>query len=251
MSYLSRPWLVESIRFTLFPLEHITGADLNWWSEVVGQPPEQKISQPRIGGVMEVGPFASAQLVLQIAPPRVDWNLIPIPNQANDNLPLTVDRFPASWDTFISSIKLWFHTPTCPIAKRIAFSSALILPIANLEEGYNLLVGLLPSVTLDPNNTADFLYQINRPRNSSIVPGIKINRLSNWAVLNAQQTQIFFGPGTIPEPTLGQENLLIRTVLDISTPQQFMDSFSPSNLPEMLDELKTMAQELVINGDIP
>ena len=49
------------------------------------------------------------------------------------------------------------------------------------ELGYRELGRFLPAVRLD-EDSSDFSYQINRPRRSTVIPELSVNRLSKWSV---------------------------------------------------------------------
>ena len=57
--------------------------------------------------------------------------------------------------------------------------------MTDLVEGYEALASLLPTIRVDPANSEDMFWQINRPRRSKVITR-KINRLSKWSVIQSR-----------------------------------------------------------------
>ena len=78
-------WQAGILRLTAFPSPAAQLGELTWWKDLVGEPPETKISQPRTGGQQEEGRFDEGRkLVLRIEPTRIDWLLTPIDDWARE-----------------------------------------------------------------------------------------------------------------------------------------------------------------------
>jgi hypothetical protein len=100
--------------------------------------------------------------------------------------PLIPDEMPAEIP-FISDVKAARDTvqkagikvlEMTPEVNRIAVGEEWSFPVANKEAGYVGLGHFLPNVDIDPFESRDFLYRINRPR---LFGEMWINRLSTWA----------------------------------------------------------------------
>ena len=104
---------------------------------------------------------------------------------------------------------------------------------------------------MNPDTSFDFLYQMNRPRESLVIPGVKVNRLSKWSVgmILRQTVELnVFDHGTTVYPQPDLHHCLLE--LDINTVP------GPATLPQdrligLLEELVALGKEIVSNGDQP
>ena len=93
-------------------------------------------------------------------------------------LVLGVPAQPATEETSFGSLgsyekaKKAFFEPAKALIKnqtagviRLGFAPTLLVPVADRIEGYQVLSKLLPSVKVDPQNSEDMFWQINRSRN--------------------------------------------------------------------------------------
>lgn len=189
-------WQAETMRLTAFPGPAARIAEPTWWADLVGEPPEAKISRPRKGGQQEEGIFEGRKLVLVVEPSRIDWLLIPADHQDGEmgDIP-TIGSFPEALDAFSQLMLRWFALGTCPPVRRLAFGAILLQPVEDRQTGYRQISAYLPSVRLDPEGSSDFSYQINRPRDStSGISGLRINRLSKWSSY-LENGPILYGTG--------------------------------------------------------
>src|SRR4051812_23149378 len=67
-------WEAETLRLTCFqsPIAQIEN-EPNWWTELVGESPEKRESQPKRGISQEEGEFENGRLILKVEPTRIDW----------------------------------------------------------------------------------------------------------------------------------------------------------------------------------
>src|SRR5208282_50763 len=79
-----------------------------------------------------------------------------------------------------------------PPAIRLAYGAILLQPVDNRETGYLRLGELASAVKIDPKSE-DFFYQINRPRESTTLKNMRLNRLSKWSVALFQPMRFAFG----------------------------------------------------------
>ena len=126
--------------------------------------------------------------------------------------------------------------------------------MADRKAGYELIGQYLPSVKLDPENSTDFSFQINRPRPStSGISKLQINRLSRWSVarLSGMVVQVTSGEPTarVFESTEGLH--ACRVELDINTAPSSDGAFPKENLATLVKELLGLGVEIAMSGDIP
>lgn len=244
-------WQAEILRLTAFPSPAAQLGEPAWWKDLVGEPPETKISQPRAGGRQEEGQFEGRKLVLRVEPTRVDWLFTPIDDQAQGvkGIP-TTGAFPESLRIFLQLILRWFKLETCPPVQRLAFGATVLLPVENLQAGYRQISVYLP-FQLDPEGSSDFSYQINRSRDSvSGIRGLRINRLSKWAVVRVTMGELALGPAVVGY-SARQIHHACRLELDINTAPDFQGELSREQLPQIFQELVNLGQEIIREGDIP
>src|SRR5438445_5663899 len=173
------PWHARSLRLTAFPMP---GSDLSQapnWQGLVGQAPEATVS--RAGQVVETGPLRPG--VLQLAkqgPLRADLVLSAVPNPEGPDPELpalgvvqdAVAVFGPFAETFLHG---------SPPLQRIAFGADLVYPRQSRDEAYRYLTEAIRGARIDLDGASEFLYQINRPRESALLRGVRLNRLSKWS----------------------------------------------------------------------
>jgi hypothetical protein len=246
----SQAFECEHLRFTVFPVQLQPPEDNTWWKDAVGEEPTTRTSQPRKGEYKDQGPYHGGLLTLGMLPGRIDWILSPDPEQAQEQLGLpSIGLFEETLETFSSTITKWLGR--CPLAKRIAFGGAALLPATDRIEGYRKLAGYLPSVKVDPFGSRDFLYQINRPVLSAHVKRLEINRLGKWSVAAIVKMSGRIEIGKQATAWHSQEPLIsaCRIELDVNTSGTFEGELSGAELPQLLVELTSMARQLVYKGD--
>ena len=241
-------WQASSVRVTAFQSQPIT-AEQTWWADLVGYPPETLVSRPKAGEYLAAGEFEGRLLSLEVRPDRLDWTLAPVV-KAEAGEPSTLPLpgpFPAVLTSFMNLMSRW--TPLAPSITRLAFGAVLAQPTEDRAAGYRRVSKYLPTVQIDPINSSDFLYQINRPRPSQTVPGLHINRLTRWSVmfftrfsLSAERT----GIRTVSVP-LGESS--VRLELDVNTAPDYQGAFPADKLQPLLKELVEFASEIAAHGD--
>lgn len=243
------PWRAESLRLTCFPAPsaEINGAD--WWRDLVGEEPENRLVRHKEGFRQDTGNIGKAQLVLGIQPTRIDWLLSPVGEDQEDR---SLGSFQDSLTLFSNLMIRWLAS--APTTNRLALGSILAIPVNDRVQGYEQIAQFLPNIKIDPVGSSDFLYQINRPRTSQTgIKNLIINRLSKWSVgrsgvlqvlisLNRQQQDKF-----ISTP----ESFGCRLELDINTYQDFGHQLPYEQLETIFKELITLSQEISTKGDIP
>lgn len=245
-------WHAESLRLTAFPITATPLNDINWWSELMGEPAETKTVQSKLDRHTEQGLFLGAKLVNQVHPNRIDW-LIQLTDQESGAIAFpTIGPFLEVIEPFIELMLRWFKLNTCPELKRLAFGPILLYPVDSRVAGYRQLSVYLPSIKLDSEGSSDFLYQINRIRNStSKIDGLKINRLSKWSVSAIQRMDFSVGKESDLSVTKRQAHYACRLDLDINTAAEFSGPLPKKQLSLIFQELVDRAKEIALEGDIP
>ena len=245
-------WQVNTLRMTAFPSPAAQVTEPTWWADLMAEPPEKRISQPRRGERREEGALAKGKLTLGVGLIRIDWvyTVADDPKFEVDGFP-TVGTLPEALETFRLLMHRWFALDTCPPIQRLAFGAILWQPVENLQTGYQQLATYLPAVALDHEGSSDFGYQINRPRTSSTgMAGLRINRLSKWSVMSLGSAEFAISaPGIayIAQPL----SFACRVELDINTVPEFRGEFTGEQLPQIFAELVDFGCEIARRGDIP
>ena len=180
---------------------------------MAGTDPEVRVEEPGNGSVMEEGPWNVGRLILKHEPLRMRSDLVlqEQPQQGFELLGPVADVL-AEFAAFSRNGPLL----KVPDLNRIAVGIVALIPVATRPAGYQLLQSCLRSVTLYPEKTSDFSYQINYPKSSAREREIVINRLSKWSVAAQQQVLFqFTEPGSIPPPL--RTTYAVRMELDYNT----------------------------------
>lgn len=248
---MSEPWLLETLRFTLFPYPNQIFLDKeSWWEGSTGETPEAIEERPRDAGYKAEGQFnESSNLVLNTVPDRIDWFLYPKNGDSQKaDLP-----FPMIGDNadnkaqFSNLILKWLNLVDLKV-HRIAFGTTLILPASSHIDAYSKLSSFLTTVQIDPTNSSDFNYSINRPRQSLSNSELKLNRLSKWNVIRTVQSRL---TSAGVSSAILNERYVCRLELDINNLQTDVDISDGEGISTLLVELMSLAEEISDNGDIP
>lgn len=238
----------ESLRLTAFPAPTARIGEMNWWADLAGTQPETKTSKPGRGELVEAGPLGDCTLTLSVQPGRIDWFLTQRIQEGVLPDCRWAGKLQDTLDIFVPPMTRWLSS--CPGLVRLAFGVVVHEPVESRAEGYRKLAQYLPAVRLDAEHSEDFLYQINRPRNSAIIEGLKINRLSRWsaAVLVALRFVVEKQQGF--QQQLGPGENTVRIELDINTDAAFGTELPIVGFPRLFGELRNLAEELVEQGDV-
>lgn len=245
-------WLVQKLRFTLFPAPAAQVTERDLWQDLIGQPPDSRTEVPKQGRRWQEGAYEQGKLVMAIDQVRIDWILeyLGTPEReiegAVPGLP-----FSQALNALRSLMNRWFALETCPPAVRLAFGAVLLQPVSSGTDGYKRLALYLPAVKLDATGSSDFYYRINRPRESaSAGAGLKINRLSTWSVVRARLDRLLASPESA-QYTPGAEYFGCQLELDINTAPSPAYEFSRQQMAGIFDELTSLGKEIAQKGDVP
>lgn len=237
----------ESLRLTAFPTPSVQIAPTNWWSQLVGTPPEITTSKPSKGEVQESGPVGPNNLVLQVQPFRIDWILAARSEETESGGENWLGPFSEVMQLFKPLMTKWLGNS--PPIVRLAFGAVVFEPVEDRSAGYQRLAEYLHSVSLDPEGSRDFLYQINRPRKSAVIDGLVINRLSRWSVSAFIPLRVMFTPQLI-QPKMGESRDACRIEVDINTAAEFGAELSANKLPSIFEELTSQGELIITKGDV-
>ncbi|HBH50876.1 MAG TPA: hypothetical protein DDY91_03185 [Planctomycetaceae bacterium] len=142
--------------------------------------------------------------------------------------------------------------------ERVAYGVNAIRHVNNLNDGYREISQYLP-FDVDYGHSSDFLYQINRKRQSKVIPGIELNRLMRWSVvtmgrrvlrLNTSRfTDLKSTDATIVTPV--DDCVALNLELDINTVPKVNSNIPVEQLGDLLKEFADLAREIFAEGDVP
>jgi hypothetical protein len=246
-------WQAQALRLTTFlsaPLDLSVAATL--WKTAMGVDPEIDDNRPREGIRRQGGPFEGCYLETIIAsapPPRIDWVLAPkLDPQAPAQL--YYGSFERAMGNFTAAGLKWLATGS-PSIYRLAVGAVLLMPAASTKAAYQKLDGMLEAVHVDPDHSSDFFYQINWPRASSVVPKLRLNRLTRWTALAVRSVnlQIDDNKATVQSSPPDGENYC-RLECDHSTPLGHPEPIAPIDLAKLFQELCGLVEENARRGEI-
>jgi hypothetical protein len=244
-------WRVEHIRITAFPIGDPREPSPNWWRDVVGKEPQTRTVRQGIG-IQEAGPIRDnyCNLILEIQASRIDWLLSPVV-RANDSPTAfpEISAYPQPVEVMQELLSDWLRALS-PI-RRLAVGCVLTAPTENKNAGYRSLAPLLPSIRLDPDQSSDFSYTINRHASSREISGLHINRISQWSVALLTGIQLTLGDGTTSVRETGSGISAIRLQMDINSAADRAERLPSDRVVPLFAELLTFMDNIANRGDIP
>ncbi len=251
MPALKAEWMAESLRLTGFNLADHPISQAAKWADVTGREPETRLAKPAEGLHKEEGPLENHNLSFVIRPSKFDWILRA--KQSKEDTSPWIGLFDESLKIFVPVMHKWLNT--CPPLRRVAFGAVLASPVENLRQAHKVLAGYIPSVQIDADTSRDFLYQINRRRESKAgIPQLQINRLSKWSSPTWVTMHVAVTPDAAPHAVqqIGTpvELLTAQLELDINTVQEYKNPLPSETLSALFDELVAMGKEIAEKGDI-
>ena len=244
-------WQVEKLRLSVFLVDMIDPMTVRCWESLFGIMPEEQRSQPQQHLTTEEGPFNDGRLRVEIRNKRYDWVFVPDLTNPTLELP-TLGSYEAILNLFNELMQKWL-SDNCPRINRVAYGGVLLLPTDNQIIACERLNELLPSVEIDPQNSRDLVYKINRRRKLlNIKEELGINRLATWSVIDVTNTILQISPN---EPNSKMKQItksrsVCRLELDINTTPEHSQLIDKHLVPEIFNELINVGNEIVIKGDI-
>jgi len=228
------------------------GVDRLSWESVVGRPPDQHEAQPRFRTQREFGSISDGSINFErrITLSQVDWILAPIMS-VETKLP-TLPNVGTVADA-VNVLRALVFAKAAEIydAPRFAFGLVATRQTDSAAQSYRELEVLLKNLTLNLEGASDFLYQINRPRTSMTVPGLKINRLSRWMSTTTAGLRIVVPAHGSVERKSDSPIHATRVELDISTAVERDAPLPSESRAALIDELVRLATEQLTTGDTP
>jgi hypothetical protein len=239
--------MAQSLRVTAFPAAGFEIPEVSWWTVLASEPPETRTLKPRDGSLIEEGTLQQGKLRLIVQPFKIDWHyLVAQPEKVDEGIP-SLGSFQNALGIFLPMMKQWVAEMSPKLA-RLGFGAVLLQPVSDQKAGYEILGQYLPAVDVDPIGSSDFLYRINRPRESmNTMPGLRINRLMTWSVMRVEGH--FISSQRLHIQALNLR--ACRVELDINTSQDYTGELPTAKLPEILEDLVSQAKEIATVGDIP
>ncbi len=236
-------WQLEFVRLVAFPADLRPSTDQDWWKDAASEIPDDFVSTRKKHTREDRGSCQGTVLSLTVNPSRVEWLVQPIGESGDGPIRLpTLGLLHEKVDWFVELVNPWL-ADSCPPLMRLAFHGKLLQAAATQREGYKILSRFLPKVDLEPNPN-DFLLQINRRTNSTVVDGLGLNRVSTWSKLNVA---FAVQPGT---PFKWPEACYGALELDVNTAPEFPGPLPSRLLPRLFRELASLAVEIAERGDV-
>lgn len=250
---MNNNWETQLLRLTLFSVNPELDFDPNEaWMSIVGEYPDEINSQPKIKRFAAESTYGLGKLILKTQPNRIDLVYAAKNPDSPEILPL-IAGYEDAYKVFKNVTDKWFVSIEISQIKRLAYGGIFVKSQENHVAAYEELDELLPDVSIDSKNSSDFLYQINRPRILEIDSlNIKVNRLSKWSVGAAFEREFVLVDG-LPKFTSAPAvyNIHNKLELDINTEADF-DGIIPIELQlKVFQELVTLGDQIVEQGDIP
>src|SRR5262249_23477382 len=154
----------------------IRGSDTIWHT-ITQQEPEIDENRARESIRRQSGAIDNRHLEVVATPGRVDVVMTPT---LQDGLPQSYFG-PAEEEAakFAGLIPPWLaETARSEDVIRLAFGAIFILVVHDRDESYHHLSRFLHSVKVDPVNSREIMYRINRPKD--YLDGLSLNRITTW-----------------------------------------------------------------------
>lgn len=127
---------------------------------------------------------------------------------------------------------------------RMALSGRAMLPVVSRDEGYDRFAEKVRLVSVKKDQYSDLNFQVNIPVSSNVVDGLKLNRVTAWAVAFSRMVTITPPANSV----IMQENFFLHCVPDISTDAERVEPLSADSVVNILDELTHHFQSLLEGG---
>jgi len=242
----STDWQTRQIRITVFlrsPLEKEHRPTLEG---AFGSEPEATLTEGPSKNVTELVSFGVGKLTLKVQQERVDWVW---DTEVREGELGTLGDPEGSIDAVLSPILTWLQKASIEMP-RVALGGIWGIPAESHEHGYQILKDRLKSVQIDPQNSSEFFYRINRWDFSDLRgQNERFNRISSWMV---RAVNLFQLSG---EPSGGISAVSAKTIfdvtceLDLSSPASLEKVFDAAVAASILARLRGYALSILESGD--
>ena len=243
-------WETEAIRLSVFPVREMAAVEAQHWEQAVGVPPDtvnRQSQQPQMPRIIEEGPWNNCRLQADSQRGQIHWRAFSaIPNPDG---PGSIGSLSGAARPFQAAMRQWLAAH-CPAINRLAFGANLMILADSLQEVCTYLDRMLPTVSVADAGARDFMYRINRRRQSRHHQGLTINRLATWSAAQGMSFGIVI-IGGVPSPKVSEGRNFCRLELDINTVPIPADAIRQKVLPNVFEELIDAAIEISIKGDVP
>lgn len=239
-------WKVRSLRLTLFIAPDGASATELRWEQLVGAKPESTMS--RGNQEYQEGPLETGRLLLQKQQGRVDLLYVGSSQADQPQEPVATlgDFEPACERLRVLAQKVFGKVTHCV---RLALGAELVQPAATSSAAYKMLVDHMRSAKFTFEGGQEFVYQMNRPRKSSVIPSLTINRLTRWNASSWQPVTLELGPGV--RALSGPPRVGAVVTTDVNTDGERSDPLATDKLLDLFDELCDLTIEIRDRGDVP
>jgi hypothetical protein len=243
-------WEAELLRFTAFSPPSVTFEVRPLWEQLAGRAPEEVTERPQEGFRQEVGACGENHLFVIQQPSRLDIIVGVHPARTAalvESRLISMGEYDRAASEHTAIVHRWLASG--PALGRIAYGPVLIHKVPDKEEGYRALQNMLPRLPIDdPASSQDFFWQINRPRASTVIQELRVNRLSKWTVIRVQRVNVAVDVGRSDVRRL-PELAAVRLEIDLST--EPVRPLPSEDLPRLFDEMRALALEIMERGDVP
>jgi hypothetical protein len=238
-------WQTQLLRFTLFTPVVLPGSE-TIWRNITGRDPDIDENRVRETIRRQSGPVGDRQLEIVVTPGRVDVVMVP---GLQDGLPgMYFGPAEAEIPGFVALVRSWLdQIARVENIHRLAFGAVLVLMVHDRNASYRKLDRLLPSVRVDPVNTREFLYRINRPK--MYFGNLELNRVTTW---NSGARKTFGLSASAGQPSTAiSEEFFVRLEVDNNTPAERTEPLEPGEIVPIFETLVEMALENAARGELP
>lgn len=250
-STLRSTWLVESVRLTAFPVLPVQGDYDQVWEKVMGAPPSELRIQRN-------GPFATYMaevehddgfISLRGETAKVDWLYSANSTLSGPGHQLDVGSFDTALSTFERSVESQYFATAIGTVNRLALGLVLLQPVESRQAGYTLLNSLVEEINVDPERARDMVFRVNYRRPSGHVPGLQINRLAEWSVVQLLAQAVEFSDRDAIT-RFASSDFLVRLAIDVNSAPEHSELVQSRPQEDIYSELKEMAVEIVETGGV-
>lgn len=243
-------WLGQQLRFSVFAKEAWDPKTSDLWSKISTAEPELDEQKPRERARRRVGNYRDGVglEIHEISPFRADIFFVAraAEPQGDENL----GKVGAILEEALSAVqKLLPHVPF--EVTRVAVGAILLFPVEDRTTGYRQILSEVHSLRFDPDtDLSDLFFQLNRPRPSSVVSGVSINRLMKYSVMAIKTVRFDLSLGESTRQVEPQPRHYCRLELDLNTaPIPSGQTLDKAKLIPIFEELTREAIVIAAQGE--